>query len=166
MKKNTGVQSLDFCALFAFCSLLLLITSCTTPVSWAPDYDKEARGTVHVDISVYKAGGMASIEEELRTLAPFFLLKNRLLTAHEGENAGFTMEIQAHEREYQSGWDAKRSLSLSVRFLDGNGNTVSAAQVISNKGTLSDAKKLKTMLAAAAKLALRKAAKALKWSGR
>ncbi|MDR1074283.1 MAG: hypothetical protein LBL45_11540 [Treponema sp.] len=76
------------------------------------------------------------------------------------------MEMQAYEREYQSGWDAKRSLSMSVRFLNDNGNTISADQVIGDRGTLSDAKKLKNMLSTATKLALRKALKALKRSGR
>jgi hypothetical protein len=165
MKKNAGVQYSAFCAFFAFCSLLSLVPSCATPISWAPDY-KAARGTVHVDISVYKTGGMVSVEEELRTLAPFFLLESGLLMAHEGEQADFTMEIQAHEREYQIGWHAKRSLSLGVRFLNGNGNTISSAQVISNRGTLSDAKKVNAMLAAATKRALRKAAEALEWNER
>jgi hypothetical protein len=166
MRKNVGIQFSDSHAFFAFCSLFLLITSCTTLVSWAPDYTKKTSGTVRLDISVYKTGGIASIEEDLRTLASFFLLKNGLFTANEGEKADFTMEIQAHEREYQSGWDVKRSISLSVRFFDSDGSAIAAAQVINNRGILSDARKLKRMLSIATRFASKKLAKTLKKSGK
>jgi hypothetical protein len=89
--------------------------------SWsAPGEGKGARetlGTVYLEtVSVDRSGGWASVEKEIRGLAPLVFWERGYRLVAAGEGADYTADIRAREREYASGWQTKRSLAMEVRL--------------------------------------------------
>jgi hypothetical protein len=152
MKKRNAMR-----VLFPFC--IISFTACASFDTWNRDVSDAVTARVFVkEVSVYKTGGMASVEEELRAFTPVFLMKNRLLAVNDAESADLIAEIQAHEREYRNGWDTKRSISLMVSFFDTGGRLVAASHATADTGTLSDAEKLKRVFKKTMRLTARKSA--------
>jgi hypothetical protein len=121
--------------------------------------EKKIKGTIHLDnISVYKTGNMASIEQEIQTLAPLLFYEYGLPVVVSEEKADYSADIQVHEREYQKDWKTRRSISLEVRILNEKGLPVAVGQIIPKGITLSDAKDLKRVL----KRGIARASRALK----
>jgi hypothetical protein len=69
-----------------------------------------------VSVTVDRNGGWASVEKEVRGLAPllFFEQGCRLVSPEEG--ADYAADIRVREREYAAGWQTKRSLAVEVRL--------------------------------------------------
>jgi hypothetical protein len=69
-----------------------------------------------VSVSVDRTGGWASVEKEIRGLAPLLFFDQGCRLVSSGEEADFCADIRAREREYAAGWQTKRSLALEVRL--------------------------------------------------
>ncbi|MDR1238937.1 MAG: hypothetical protein LBK27_02375 [Treponema sp.] len=69
-----------------------------------------------VSVSVDRSGSWASVEKEIRGLAPLLFLDQGCRVVAPGEEADYTADIRAREREYASGWETKRSLALELRL--------------------------------------------------
>jgi hypothetical protein len=69
-----------------------------------------------VSVSVDKTGGWASVEKEIRGLAPLLFFDQGCRLVPPEEEADFCADIRAREREYAAGWQTKRSLALEVRL--------------------------------------------------
>jgi hypothetical protein len=67
-------------------------------------------------VSVDRNGGWASVEKEIRGLAPLFFLKQGYRVVSLDERADYTADIRVREREYAWGWRTKRSLAVEVRL--------------------------------------------------
>jgi hypothetical protein len=74
-------------------------------------------------VSVDRTGGWASVEKEIRGLAPLLFLEQGCRLVSPGEKAVYTADIRVRERDYASGWRTKRSLAVEVRLWPaGDGN--------------------------------------------
>jgi hypothetical protein len=114
------------CGLIGSAALVLILGACESlPFnyylckSWsAPG---EAAGVlparVHlVSVSVDRTGGWASVEKEIRGLAPLLFFDQGCRLVSSGEDTDFYADIRAREREYAAGWQTKRSLAVEVRL--------------------------------------------------
>jgi hypothetical protein len=89
--------------------------------SWsAPGEENGAReilGTLYLAaVSVDRTGGWASVEKEIRGLAPLLFGERGYRVVSTGEGADYAADIRVREREYASGWQTKRSLAVEVRL--------------------------------------------------
>ncbi len=104
---------------FVSCSTLSLMTA--DGRSWGSGIPETAIDLSLSKPSVDRQMNAASIEDEIERLAPLlFLQRGRQLKAR-GEKADYSIDIRAVEREYQDGWQARRSVSVElwVRRADG-----------------------------------------------
>jgi hypothetical protein len=69
-----------------------------------------------VSVSVDRTGGWASVEKEIRGLAPLLFFDRGCRLVPPEAEADFCADIRAREREYAAGWQTKRSLALEVRL--------------------------------------------------
>jgi hypothetical protein len=69
-----------------------------------------------VSVSVDRTGGWASVEKEIRGLAPLLFSDWGCRLAPPEAEADFCADIRAREREYAAGWQTKRSLVMEVRL--------------------------------------------------
>jgi hypothetical protein len=110
-----------------FAAALLFLGACESlpfnyylNASWsAPGEDgtRETLGTVRLEeVSVDRSGGWASVEKEIRGLAPLFFWERGYRVVSDGEGADYAAGIRAREREYASGWQTRRSLAMEVRL--------------------------------------------------
>jgi hypothetical protein len=67
-------------------------------------------------VSVDRSGGWASVEKEIRGLAPLLFLDQNCRVVGPEETADYVADIRAREREYAAGWETKRSLALELRL--------------------------------------------------
>lgn len=67
-------------------------------------------------VSVDRTGGWASVEKEIRGLAPLLFGERGYRVISAGEGADYAADIRVREREYASGWQTKRSLAVEVRL--------------------------------------------------
>lgn len=67
---------------------------------------------VHVD----RTGGWASIEKETSALAPLYFWNCGYKVVDAGERPVYAAEIHLREREYNLGWNSKRSLAVEVHI--------------------------------------------------
>jgi hypothetical protein len=67
-------------------------------------------------VSVDRNGGWASVDKEVRGLAPLLFLERGYRVVPAGERADYAADIRVREREYASGWQTKRSLAVEVRI--------------------------------------------------
>jgi hypothetical protein len=78
---------------------------------------RETLGTLCLAaVSVDRTGGWASVEKEIRGLAPLIFGERGYRVISAGEGADYTADIRVREREYASGWQTKRSLAVEVRL--------------------------------------------------
>jgi hypothetical protein len=117
---------------FIFALLALLFASCealpfdySRSQSWfipksafyAHNGGKLLRGSICIAaVKVDRTGGWDSIEKEFAALAPLYFWEQGCRVVPDGEDADYTAEIQAREREYNSGWRTRRSLAVEVRL--------------------------------------------------
>jgi len=107
-----------------YCSLLFLFLfgSCSTFGSsensaWVTANNEKINGTVKlVSVSAEKSGEWGSLEKEISGLLPLLFLEESYLMVSPGEKADFKAEVRVREREYSSGWQTKRSLSVELRL--------------------------------------------------
>jgi hypothetical protein len=112
-----------------FAAVLLLGACDSLPIttyisaSWsAPEEGKRPWGTVYLEtVSVDRNGGWASVEKEIRGLAPLLFWERGYRVVSSGEGADYIAGIRAREREYASGWQTKRSLAMEVRLWPAGG---------------------------------------------
>jgi hypothetical protein len=144
--------------------LAVLFTSCAAiaPMqvseAWQAPKSGKVKNTIHIDsISVSKAGSALSIEQELKNIAPLYFWEHLLLTVPSEQASDYTVNIYAREREYQLGFQTKRSVSMEV-ILQKDGQVLAVGQVISEgKGNLLSSERINHIL----KLAINKTVKAL-----
>jgi len=67
---------------------------------------------VHVD----KTGGWASIEKETSALAPLYFWNRGYKVVDTGERPVYAAEIHLREREFNFGWNSRRSLAVEVHI--------------------------------------------------
>jgi hypothetical protein len=68
-----------------------------------------------VGVSVDRIGGWDSVEREITAIAPLSFWEEGFQMITGDKPADYAADIQLREREYSSGWRAKRSLSVEVR---------------------------------------------------
>lgn len=110
------------------CTALLCLGACESlpfnyysGKSWSAreeeDGSAEILGAVYLsEVSVDRIGGWASIEKEIRGLAPLLFWERGYRMVASGAEADYTADIRVREREYVSGWQTKRSLAVEVRL--------------------------------------------------
>jgi hypothetical protein len=69
-----------------------------------------------VSVAVDRSGGWASVEKEIRGLAPLLFFERGCRLVPREEAAEYAADIRVREREYSAGWHTKRSLALEVRL--------------------------------------------------
>jgi hypothetical protein len=69
-----------------------------------------------VSVTVDRNGGWASVEKEVRGLAPLLFFEQGCRLMPPEEAADYAVDIRVREREYAAGWQTKRSLALEVRL--------------------------------------------------
>jgi hypothetical protein len=71
-----------------------------------------------------KAGGAYSMELEIQAILPLLFLEKNFVFPRDENSAEFTVDVLAQEREYISGWDTKRSISVQVLMYSNDKNAV------------------------------------------
>ena len=79
--------------------------------------DTESAITAHlVSVTVDRSGGWASVEKEIRGLAPLLFFEQGCRLVPRLEGADYAADIRVREREYAAGWQTRRSLAVEVRL--------------------------------------------------
>jgi hypothetical protein len=146
-------------AFFSGCSSFSVDS--TENSSWKPDEIEKAKGTIRiVSVSADKAGEWGSLEKEINDLLPLLFSEESYFVVPASEEADYSVEVKAREREYPEGWRTKRSLSVEVRLWAGNSDgplpLAAGRSLIHGTKSLASSKTLNTMLRKAIRLAVRR----------
>jgi hypothetical protein len=146
------------------------IPGITESRSWSFPEGQEMVGTVWISpVSADKAGGWLSVESEMMDLLPLLFMKKNYLVVSRPEDAMYTVEAKAREREYLSGWRTRSSVSVEIYIRPGERSPDTSAGAlplaagrvtVQGSRSLSSSKTLSGML----EKAITKAVKALERS--
>jgi len=90
--------------------------------SWAAGDTEKAKGNVRViSVTAEKTGEWGALEKEITDLLPLLFSEHGYHTVSPSAHADYLAEVKVREREYQDGWETKRSLSAEVRLWAGEG---------------------------------------------
>lgn len=119
------MNTLRFLVMFVFGAVFCLTGfSCTTSglsikktTAWvregaAGEGRRLRAGTIHAD----KPGGGLSVEREIAELLPLVFLEKGYFFVEGGEDADFIVDVRATERDYYSGWEAQKSVTMEIRI--------------------------------------------------
>jgi hypothetical protein len=130
-------------------SVLFLASCSSAPAESWIFLNKEQAKTMSMSVFIDKTGSTAGIEQELSDMARLCFWDYGFLVVQ--DNAIYTAEIDAREREYLMGWNNKRSVSLEVR-LKKDGETLAVGRVLSKgSNSLSSSKAMNKLLNMAVK---------------
>lgn len=120
-------------AVFLLFGQIAILTGCasfppdySTSAAWSAPAPETVKGSVRIiSVSAERPGDWGSLEKEINTLVPlFFAEESYCVTPPDAavlDNAAdYTVSVQVREREYQSGWQTRRSLSCVVMIWPGD----------------------------------------------
>jgi hypothetical protein len=106
-----------------FLALSLCLGACESlPLNYSRSWSLGEKGPesgvrVHLAlVTVDRSGGWASVEKEVRGLAPLLFFERGCRVVPPEEEADYVADIRVREREYAAGWQTKRSLAVEVRL--------------------------------------------------
>ncbi len=114
-----------------FCTSFLLFFSCSTfpfnftsSKAWTTPSKDELYPTMYLgEVLVDKASGWNSIEREVRDMVPLLFSDYGYPFILDKARAEYIVDVQALEREYMTGWQSKRSVSIEIRIYENTGIT-------------------------------------------
>ena len=158
---------MKYTALSCFLVFILFLGSCSSfsfssseNSAWAVPTNEKPRGTVRISsVSAEKSGEWGSLEKEITDLLPLLFSEESYLVVSPGERADFTAKVEVREREYLSGWQTKRSLSVELRLwaagADGPLPLSAGRALVQGRQSLASSQTLDNMLRKAVKNAVR-----------
>ena len=89
--------------------------------SWAAEKMKESKGSVRIiSVSVDRSGEWnserSSLEKEIGDLLPLLFSEESYLVVSPSTPVDYLAAVNVREREYQDGWQTRRSLSVELRL--------------------------------------------------
>lgn len=115
MNKNFLTKIIVFSLLVIFFSCEALPFNRSSSQSWLiPESENTWTTLTLLDVQVDRIGGWDSIERETLSLAPLYFWGLGCKVVSAGEEPEYAARIQIRERDFDLGWESKKSLSVEV----------------------------------------------------